>query len=141
MANNTTNLGQRIALGVEAGAGDGIVGIATSLRLYTSSSTPSKDGTGFVEVPDGNGYSTGGIAISESDWVSSLDGGNEQVVLKPGGVDPQFQASGGTIANVAGAYIADGSGNVLAWFPRPGGAVSIGAGETITVRDTTIKAI
>jgi len=130
MANNTTNLGQRIALGVEAGAGGGIVGIATSLRLYTSSSTPSKDGTGFVEVPDGNGYSTGGIAISESDWVSSLDGGNEQV-----------QASGGTIANVAGAYIADGSGNVLAWFPRPGGAVSIGAGETITVRDTTIKAI
>lgn len=97
-----------------------IANIATAIKLYTSASSPAKDGTGFTEVANGNGYTTGGIAITTADWGYSFDGTNGNLLL----ASKTWTASGGNIANVAGAYITDTSGNVLAWWDRASGAVT-----------------
>lgn len=119
--NSLTNMGEKA--GVYTG---GIANVAAKLRLYTSDSVPAKDGTGFVEAPDGNGYAAGGIAISLSDWTFSVVSGKGRVTL----ADKTWTASGGSISNVAGCYAVDASDNALAWWERPG--TSAPAGQPIT---------
>lgn len=132
MANSLTNLGEEYGL-IGDGSGDGSVARkGATLRLYDNTSTPAKDGTGFVEVATGNGYAA--KAISVSDWAFSVLGGNGRIQL----ADQTWTASGGNIANIAGAYLADSGGNVLAWWERPS-AVTIAPGDTITADDLTIE--
>jgi len=90
----------------------GIANNAVALRLYQTSSTPQINGQGFVEVASGNGYTTGGIPITKANWTVSQGASGQQIVL----ADQSWSASGGTIPNVAGAYLTDVGGNVLAWW-------------------------
>ena len=137
MANSLTNLGERTCLmGNHATLPtDGaIAGIATKVKLYDSTSTPDKDGTGFVEVANGNGYVTGGQAITEADWTYSVVALNGQIVL----ADKIWTAAGGNITNILGAYLTDAADAVLAWWERPS-AVTLSPGDTLTLDDLTIK--
>jgi len=127
MASSLTNLGQTDALYGTATPNGSIANLGTKLKLYDSSSTPAKDGTGFVETANGNGYTTGGLAISRSDWTNALVTGNQQITLG----DKVWTATG-SIPNVAGAYLTDASDNVLAWWER-GSPVSLVSGDTITI--------
>jgi hypothetical protein len=138
MANNTTYRAQRLGLGGLAGGG--IIRAATSIRLYKVGSAPNKDGSGFTEVDNGNGYTTGGRVISFADWVEQVVGGAQQVKLFPGGADVYWQAAGGSIVNVLGAYLMDAVGP-LVWWPRPSGARTFLAGEKITLADLVLEAI
>lgn len=138
MANSLTNEGQQIALGKGAiGVVEGIVIAALSIRLFTDATQPLKDGTGFTEVTNGNGYTTGGLAITAANWSASLSGGDAQVVLDTSGPF-QWTASGGTIANIKGAYIADTGARELAWWERSS-AVTLNSADTITADDLTIR--
>lgn len=85
---------------------------AVGLRLYSSASVPVKAGTGIVQVATANGYAP--ITLTTSDWVYSVVSGVGRVTM----VDKVWTASGGSIPNVAGAYVVDSSGNVLAWWER-----------------------
>lgn len=137
MTNSLTNLGEQIALmGDDAvtPADGGIARIAKSIRLFQTSSTPNKDGTGFVEVADGNGYTAGGVAITEANWTFSVVSQNGQNQLD----DQVFTAVGGNIANIAGAYIADTGGNVLGWWERSV-PITLTPGDTLTLDDLTIR--
>ena len=76
MASSLTYQGEEYAL-IGDGASDGsIARLATAVRLYDSTSSPSKTGTEgveFVEVANGNGYTTGGRAVPARPGGSSLD--------------------------------------------------------------------
>jgi len=134
MANSLTNKGEEYALFGD-GVGDGsIARLATALQLFDSTSVPLKDGTGFVEVANGNGYVTGGIPIGVSDWTFSVVSMNGQIVLD----DQVWTASGGNIANILGAYLVDTGGNALAWWERTS-AVTLTPGDTLTADDLTIR--
>ncbi len=108
--------------------------MGTKLKLYDNTSVPVKAGTGFVEVANGNGYTTGGVAITRANYTMSLDTGDEKVVID----DQVFTASGGSISNVAGAYLTDASNNVLAWWERTS-AITLASGDTLTLDDLTLK--
>lgn len=133
MANSLTNLGQDYALKGD-GADGSLARLATALRLYDNTSTPAVDGTGFVEVANGNGYTTGGIAIGVGDWTLSTDAGNRKSTL----ADQVWTASGGSISNIAGAYLTDAGGNVLAWWERVS-AITIASGDTFTASALYVK--
>jgi hypothetical protein len=143
MANSLTNKGQQYAL---AGA-DGIVRAGTKIKLYGNTSVPLKDGTGFVEVVNGNGYTTGGVAVTpysaaipgsppvtSGDWTLSLDSGDIKVML----ADKTWTAAVGSIPNIAGAYLTNAADEPLAWWER-GSAITISAGDSITLDDLFIK--
>jgi len=137
MANSLTNLGERSAIMGNAATGptDGAIArIAAKVKLYDSTSTPDKDGTGFVEVANGNGYTTGGQAITHADWTYSVVATNGQIVL----ADKQWTASGGNIANILGAFITDSADAVLGWWERTS-PVTLGPGDSITLDDLTIR--
>ncbi len=129
MANSITNAGQTEAL-----TGSSIVAVATKLKLYTNATTPLKDGTGFTEVANGNGYTTGGVAILPGDWTSTLDTGNVKVTL----ADQVWTASGGSIANVMGAFITDAADNPLAWWERTS-VTTVASGDTVTAAGLFLK--
>jgi hypothetical protein len=144
MSNSLTNKGQQFML---AGA-DGITRVGTKIKLYTNASTPLKDGTGFVEVANGNGYATGGLAVTpftgtipaaslpatSGNWSIDLDTGDIKAVLD----DKQWTASAGSIANIAGAYMTDASDVILAWWER-GSTTTIASGDTVTLTGLFIK--
>lgn len=134
MSNSLTNMGQQVALLGTATPNGGIANLATKLKLMSGSSTPAVDGTGFVEVAAGNGYPSGGWAITRGSWSGGLIGSNYAITL----ADQAVVASGGNIPNVAGAYITDVSGNVLAWWERS--ASTITPGDDVTIHDLTIGA-
>ncbi len=137
MANSLTNLGERTCLMGDADSSptDGAIArIATKVKLFDSTSVPDKDGTGFVEVANGNGYTTGGQAITDADWTYSVVATNGQIVL----TDKQWTASGGNIANILGAYLTDAADAVLGWWERSS-PVTLGPGDTITLDDLTIR--
>ncbi len=133
MASSLTNKGQEIMLKGTATPNGSIANLATALLLYDSTSVPDKDGTGFVEVANGGGYLTGGIAITTADWTLSLVGSDNQIELD----DQVWTASGGGIANIDGAYIINVGGDVLAWWERAS-PVSLAAGDTLTAQSLTI---
>ena len=143
MANSLTNYGQEVALfddrnravGSTSNNG-GIAQLGTSLRLYDSTSTPAVDGSGFVEVTSGNGYSTGGITITTVDYNLAISSGSAQVVI----TDQTWTAAGGDISNINGAYLTDNSGNVLAWWERSS-ATTLTDGDTLIADDLTIRLV
>ncbi len=137
MSNSLTNKGQELALKGNGTSNGGLARLATKLKLYQTGSAPSKsgaEGVEFLQVANGNGYTTGGIAISESDFTYSVVGGNGQIVIG----DKVFTASGGAIANIAGAYLTDAGNNVLAWFERSS-PTTLASGESITLTGLTIR--
>ncbi len=134
MANSLTNKGQEYCLYGTATPNGSLANLGTKLKLYDSTSTPNKNGTGFVEVANGNGYTTGGVAIVRADYALSLDTGNQKVQI----ADKVFTASGGSILNIAGAYLTDAADNVLAWWERSA-AITIASGDTLTLDDLSVK--
>lgn len=113
------------------GTDGGLARLATAIKLYRSTSTPAKDGTGFVEVANGFGYTTGGIAITVANWAATTP--------PPQGAkldDKSWVATGGSIADVAGAYLCDAAGDVLMWAESTE-VRTYAAGETILVDDLT----
>lgn len=136
MANSLTNTGEQYAL-LGDGVSDGsLARKATALRLFDSTSTPAKDGSGFTEVAAGNGYTTGGMAITVANWTFSVVSQNGQIVL----ADQTWTASGGNIANILGAYLTDSGGNALAWWERTS-AVTLTPGDSLTADDLTIRLV
>lgn len=134
MANSFTNKGQEYMLHGTATPNGALSNLGTKLKLYDNTSTPAKDGTGFVEVANGNGYVTGGIAITRADYTLSLDTGNQKIVI----ANKVFTASGGSISNIAGAYLTDAANAPLAWWERTS-SITIGAGDTLTLDTLTLK--
>lgn len=134
MANSFTNKGQEYMLKGTSTPNGGIANLGTKIKLYDNTSTPAKDGTGFVEVGNGNGYTTGGIALTTADFTLSLDTGNNKVVI----ANKVFTASGGSIPNIAGAYLTDAANNPLAWWERTS-SITIAAGDTLTLDTLTLK--
>jgi hypothetical protein len=129
MANSLTHKGEELALKKSPGS---IAYLATAVRLFKGDSAPDKDGTGFNEVADGNGYTTGGQAIDETDWTYSAL--NSKMTL----ADQVWNASGGSIENVKGAYLVNAGGDVLAWWELTT-AVTLASGDDLTLDDLTIK--
>lgn len=134
MANSFTNKGQEYMLHGTATPNGAISNLGTKLKLYDNTSVPAKDGTGFVEVANGFGYTTGGVALTRSDYTMSLDAGNQKIVI----ANKVFTASGGSIANIAGAYLTDAGNLPLAWWERTT-AITIAAGDTLTCDTLTLK--
>jgi len=134
---------QAALLGTNVVAGSAIANIAASLRLYTSASSPSKlAGTGsyagaayFTEAANTNGYTAGGVTINSNSWTFSNDGTNGLLTL----ANETWTATGGGIASIAGAYIADGTGNVLGWFERTAGTVTIASGDQLVASSLIIQ--
>lgn len=144
MANSLTYYGQAVSLkddvrtitnftaGSTTNIG-GIAQIAARLRLYTSASVPAKAGGGgaFVEA-SGGGYAA--KTIAETDWTLELVSGNYQIRL----TDQTWTASGGSIANISGAYMTDVDGNVMAWWERSS-ALTLADGDSITADDLIVR--
>lgn len=145
MANSLANEGQFISLGkLSSGTGAtkaagnvaGLILAGDELALFTSATTPAKDGTGFTAVSGSGGDPK---AITEANWTASLSGSapnaNVQVVL----ADQTWTASG-TISNIAGAYLRDTTGATrpLAWWERSS-AVSLLSSDQLTADDLTVR--
>lgn len=141
MANNLTNYGQEVALFDDQNRPSGTVlnlgGVAQQakkLKLMLNTAVPAKDGTGFTEVANGNGYTTGGIALTSTNFTLSLDGGNIKVVI-----DTQtWTAAGGAILNIDGVFLTDGDDNVLAWWERTT-ATTLADGDDLVADGLYIK--
>lgn len=131
MANSLTHKGEELALKSPTSTGS-IARIATKVRLFKGDSVPDKDGSGFNEVADGNGYATGGKSIDETNWTYTAL--TSAIIL----VDQVWAASGGSIENVRGAYIVNAGGDVLAWWELPT-AITLASGDDLTLDDLTIK--
>ncbi len=131
MANSLTHKGEELALKSPTSTGS-IARIATKVRLFKGDSAPDKDGSGFNEVADGNGYTTGGKSIDETDWTYSAL--TSKITL----ADQVWTASGGSIENVRGAYLVNAGGDVLAWWELPA-AITLASGDDLTLDDLTIK--
>lgn len=137
MTNSLTNLGEQIALmgdDVATPADGAIARLATAVKLFKTGSTPNKDGSGFIEVVGGNGYVTGGTAITFSDWTFAVQSGNGQIKLD----DIIYTASGGNIPDINGAYIVDTGGNALGWWERSS-PIILTPGDSLTLDDLTIR--
>jgi hypothetical protein len=131
MANSLTYKGEEYALNGDGASDGGVARKATKVKLYQSGSTPAKDGTGFTEVANGNGYTTGGHAITTVDW--TYDSLNSKITL----ADQVWTASGGSISNIAGAYITDAADAVMAWWERAS-AITLASGDSLTLDDLAI---
>lgn len=135
MASYLTNLGKDAVL--KGHSSDGAFArLAAALRLYTTDSTPAVDGSGFVEVPTGLGYPAGGIAIDTTQWTLESFSGKRRIRLN----SLSFIATGGSLDNIAGAYITDAQGNVLAWFEH-GVPITILNNDTFTVDAVTVTVL
>lgn len=133
MANSLSNKGEEYMLFGDGSSDGAIARLTTAVLLYTSASTPNKDGTGFTEVANGNGYVTGGTARTIANWTFSIVSTRGQVVM----ADVVYTASGGQILNIAGAYLVDTGANVLAWWERT--PVTLDDTDTLTLDDLTIR--
>jgi len=143
MANSLTNYGQTIALNEDDRSESGITGTTTNtggikkmaveLHLYTSASTPHKehDSATWVEASGGGYAAKTGLAGS---WTVQITSGNVEIQL----VDQTWTASGGSIANVAGAFASDADDNPIAWWERSS-AITLNDGDSITADDLIIR--
>jgi len=131
------------------GGGGPVSGFAqdgNKLKLYTSASSPSKDGiegVEFIEVASGSGYVPDGKQIDFVDHVlgnapTPPTPANKQIVIQYLGADPSWTASGGSILNIAGAYLTDANDMVLAWWERAA-PLTLGDGDTLVCDDLTIR--
>lgn len=128
----------------------GVAGLAQDgmkLKLYAfSTSSPSKDGTEgveFIEIAAGSGYTTGGQTINKADCVQEdaptpPSPANRQIRIEESGTDPEWTASGGSIADIGGVYLTDSGDNVLAWWERSS-ALTLADGDTLVADDLTIR--
>lgn len=147
MANSLTNEGQYIALGKLSSSASankatnnvaGIILAGDSLALFTSATTPHKNGTGFTLI-NNNGGEPKTTGVGEANWTSTLVGSapdqNVQIVL----ADQTWTATG-TISNVAGATLRDTTGTAieLAWWERSS-AVTLNSGDQLVADDLTIR--
>lgn len=147
MANQLTRKGVETLLELASGgstsAGEsGIAFAATKIILMHSSSTPTSNptdatfgaigagGKDFFEVATGNGYTAGGNAIDETNW--AYDAANGRITLD----DYTWTASGGTIAGIAGAFLANAADEVLGYWERT--ALTLADGESFTLDSLTI---
>jgi hypothetical protein len=130
MANSLTYKGEESMLKGD-GADGGITRLAVAVRLMRGDSIPSRDGTGFIEVSNGNGYTTGGHAITVANWVYTAQ--LSKTVL----ADQTWTAAGGSIASIRGAYIVDVANNVLAWWERS--LLTLSNGDDLTLDDLTVQ--
>jgi len=110
----------------------GFARLAVKIKLYKNTSTPAKDGTGFVEVVNGNGYITGGKTISRANW--TYLSGPSHIVLE----DQVWTAAGGSIPDIAGAYLTNAADEVMAWWDRST-ALTLLDGESVTADDLTVQ--
>jgi hypothetical protein len=110
----------------------GFARMATKLKLYKSGSTPAKDGTGFTEVDPGYGYTTGGKAVSRANW--AYLSGPSRITL----ADQVWTAAGGSIPDIAGAYLTNAADEVMAWWERTP-PLTLLDGESITADDLTVQ--
>ncbi len=107
-----TFLGQQIALfGTGVGTNGGLLNYGVKLRLYSGASVPSKSGSGFVNIADGNGYTP--WTITSGDWTTGVVDSDYRIIL----ADRTLTASG-LIANIAGVYLVDASEAALAWWEQ-----------------------
>ncbi len=134
MSNSFTNKGQEYMLYGTATPNGAIANLGTKLKLYDNTSTPNKNGTGFVEVAGANGYTTGGFALLRADYTMSLDTGNEKIVIG----NKVVTASGGTVPNILGAYLTNAADAALAWWERVS-AVTLNDGDTLTLDTLTLS--
>ncbi len=134
MSNSFTNKGQELMLYGTATPNGSIANLGTKLKLYDDTSTPNKNGTGFNEVTAGFGYSTGGYPLLRADYTMSLDTGNEKIVID----NQVLTASGGTIADIAGAYLTNAADDALAWWERVS-SVTLNDGDTLTLDTLTLS--
>lgn len=132
MANSMTQMGQTYALYGTATPNGGIANLAAKLKLMSGASTPNVNGTGFTEVASGNGYPSGGWAITRASWSLVTIGSSKGIQL----ANQPVVASGGNIPNVAGCWVEDASGNVLAWWERT--ASTIAPSDSVTITGLTI---
>lgn len=130
MPGQYTYKGEGYAL-IGNGSDGSLARLTTRLKLYRSSSTPAKDGSGFTEVANGNGYLTGGLPIVVGNWTLKTPP-PARIQL----ADQSWVAAGGSIADVAGAFITDAAGDVLGWA-EAAEVRTYAAGETILVDDLT----
>jgi hypothetical protein len=129
-----TNKGQEYALLGDGSADGSIARKATHVRLYVTGTVPDKAaGSATWVEASGGGYAA--KAISVADWTLALEGTNQKITL----ADQIWVASGGAVANVAGAYITDTGGNVLAWFERAT-PITIISGDQLTVTGIVLRA-
>jgi hypothetical protein len=131
MASSLTYLGEKYALFGDGASNGSIARLATSLRLYTTA--PTKAGGG-VEAT-GPGYAS--IGITTADWTPTpVPGPGVPMQIK---LTNKTWTATGDIPNVAGAYLTDAGGNVVCWWERSAGAVSMVAGDTLTADQLTIR--
>lgn len=133
MTNSLTNAGQNYMLYGTATPNGGIANLCTKIKLYDASSTPAVDGTGFTETANGNGYTTGGMALTRSSYTYSVVSTNGQIVIAN-----QTWTASGSIPTIAGAMLTDASDNVCAWWARSS-SVSLSSGDTLTLDALTIS--
>ncbi len=133
MASSLTNLGEQYALYGTATPNGGLANLIAAIRLYDSTSTPAKAGTGFNQVAAANGYPVGGYTTTRGNWTYSVAAGLGGIVR----ADLVLAASGGSIPNIAGAYAVDASNNVLCWWERSS-PITLASGESLTFDDLTI---
>lgn len=145
MVNSVTHFGQWLMLeGDSTGArglanvsgsvgttGNALLRLTNNLRLFTNATTPNKNNTGFTEA-SGGAYAAKSITVAN--WTTSLQGSNVESQL----ADQTWTASGGSIANVLGAYLTDTDGNVLAWWERST-AITLNDGDSITADDLIVR--
>ena len=132
MASSLTYKGEEYMLNGDGSSDGGMARLAVKVKLYANGSAPAKDGSGMVEVVNGNGYVTGGNALIATNFTYAS--APSRITLD----DQTWTASGGSIANIAGAYITDASDNVLAWFERSS-LLTLDDGDSITLDDLTIR--
>ncbi len=81
------------------------------------------------EVTNGNGYATGGISLSSEIWTVGGSAGQYKFDV----ADPTWTATGGAIANVAGAVIYLAAGDLLVRASLATTPFTIEQGNTMTV--------
>lgn len=132
MPNSLTNKGEEYALKGDGSSDGGIARKGASLRLFSSATSPAKDGTGFTEIATGNGYAP--ISVTVSDWSYSVVSVNSRITC----ANKVWTASGSGIANIAGIFLADSGGLPLAWWERSA-PTSLDAGDTVTAQGLVIE--
>jgi hypothetical protein len=133
MTNAMTNQGQSDMLYGTATPNGGIANLGTKIKLYDASSTPNVNGTGFTETSNGNGYTTGGMALTRPSYTYSVVSTSGQIVIAN-----QTWTATGTISTIAGAMLTDASDAVLAWWARSS-SVTLNSGDTLTLTSLTIS--
>lgn len=129
MAASWTYFGFQMAL-IGNGSNGGLGRVATKARLYLSTSTPNIDQTvGVWNEVVGGGYTA--RSITATDWTYTPN--PSRIVL----TDIIWSLTG-SLSGVAGAYITDALGNVLAWWEKTP-IVNPNAGDLVLLDNLTLR--